>query len=429
MWEDNELMNEEIEDVLEHHGIKGQKWGVRRYQNDDGSLTSLGKKRLAKGGVEKTPKRKSVKDMNASELRSEIERRALVDKLVESKQAKTAVGRFINKMTSKNKSTEDLKVEIEKQELRNELKNGSKKTDEEPKSKELNRHKLVKKDLKDLSDKELEEAIERAALEQRFRQLHPEDKSFIQKTAEKLRDKMTDAAIEATAQVGKDYLIDKGKKALGLTDEEYEKLKRDADILGFKAKADKAKADADKAAANARQEEEKAKQAKLNTENQLKKQKEKEKSEESNDKKKDDKPVTETKAPEAKSMAKSGDSVSEIADKLGVSTSTVSKMLDGQTARVIERKSGDKGTFDINPKVTTKSSAGIERKTGDKGTFDINPKVTTKSSAGIERKSGDKGTFDTNPTITTKSNVGVERKTGDKGVLKVEELLKKKKKS
>ena len=33
------------EDIC-HHGIKGQKWGVRRYQNPDGSLTELGKKRL-----------------------------------------------------------------------------------------------------------------------------------------------------------------------------------------------------------------------------------------------------------------------------------------------------------------------------------------------------------------------------------------------
>lgn len=29
---------------LAHHGVKGQKWGVRRYQNKDGSLTDLGKK-------------------------------------------------------------------------------------------------------------------------------------------------------------------------------------------------------------------------------------------------------------------------------------------------------------------------------------------------------------------------------------------------
>ena len=31
--------------VLIHHGIKGQKWGIRRYQNKDGSLTDTGKNR------------------------------------------------------------------------------------------------------------------------------------------------------------------------------------------------------------------------------------------------------------------------------------------------------------------------------------------------------------------------------------------------
>ena len=33
---------------LYHHGIRGQKWGVRRFQNADGSLTSAGQKRYAK---------------------------------------------------------------------------------------------------------------------------------------------------------------------------------------------------------------------------------------------------------------------------------------------------------------------------------------------------------------------------------------------
>ena len=33
---------------LYHHGVQGQKWGVRRYQNADGSLTPAGKKHLDK---------------------------------------------------------------------------------------------------------------------------------------------------------------------------------------------------------------------------------------------------------------------------------------------------------------------------------------------------------------------------------------------
>lgn len=39
-----------ISDELYHHGIKGQRWGVRRYQNEDGTLTAAGKARY--GSVE-----------------------------------------------------------------------------------------------------------------------------------------------------------------------------------------------------------------------------------------------------------------------------------------------------------------------------------------------------------------------------------------
>ena len=36
---------------LQHHGIKGQKWGVRRFQNEDGSLTDAGRKRYDDDGI------------------------------------------------------------------------------------------------------------------------------------------------------------------------------------------------------------------------------------------------------------------------------------------------------------------------------------------------------------------------------------------
>ena len=56
---------------LRHHGIKGQKWGVRRYQNEDGSLTPEGKKRY--GSYEKIVEdsRKNYRDQ-ARELKKDL---------------------------------------------------------------------------------------------------------------------------------------------------------------------------------------------------------------------------------------------------------------------------------------------------------------------------------------------------------------------
>lgn len=131
-----------MENSLTHHGIKGQKWGVRRFQNEDGTLTAAGKKR-ARGAVGG-----QAESMDDAELKAKVSRMNLEKQYNKLSSEQTPPSKLETTKTVVDQTTEMVR------QTRKMMPNAR------PKMK-----------LDNMSDKELRDAINRELLERQYSDL------------------------------------------------------------------------------------------------------------------------------------------------------------------------------------------------------------------------------------------------------------------
>lgn len=199
-----------MENKLIHYGVEGMHWGIRRYQNYDGTRTSLGKKRErweTTNGVKKGP---SVKDFHSSEKKGfskKDDTSSKTDKKSSDKTDKkdkkkstywtdlTVKGKDQSPISPAEKTVNDLKS------ITNSLANISKSSEKFTKRKQA--EKVAKenaKKLSSMSNTEVKAAIERIKLEQEYNSLTTKDFSKGHERTQKVLNQVGDLlAVAASA--------------------------------------------------------------------------------------------------------------------------------------------------------------------------------------------------------------------------------------